>query len=285
MNPLFFLPPFDFLNYLGALFIDSSEVSINGVSFYNNSALFNQYTDHSNQLNDTQAAKHILEHYNVTNTSNTTGASNSTDDEKSSSSKAGNPNKLDDQLEPRPLITVNLTGSGGAIAVTASVTGSVVRLRDSNVYNNTADNCGGGIFLLSTKLYIDSGLSETVAVVFNNNTASLGGNLYLESSTVVGKRSLANSGPPHFRVEHGSAEEFGRFLLMYIFVIFFFRIHEFMLNFHSILSKYRWWNGVCWKYVRYQLVFIHTQLRQIKRRGNIRRFMSNEWCLFHIQFQ
>jgi len=132
-------------------------------------------------------------------------ATNSTRNSNSSSSNT----RLSDQLTSKPSIEVNMTGSGGAIAVVASQTGSIVTLSDSELYSNTAENSGGGIFLLRSKLYVIPGTTISSEVLLTNNTARLGGNVYIESSTVIGKRSEDNTGPFHFRVEHGSATNFG----------------------------------------------------------------------------
>ena len=102
-----------------------------------------------------------------------------------------------------------MTGSGGAIAVTATLTGSVVTLSESELYSNTAENSGGAIFVLRSKLYITPRTTTPSEVLLTNNTASLGGNLYIESSSVIGKRSVDNTGPFHFVVRSGSAANFG----------------------------------------------------------------------------
>jgi hypothetical protein len=207
----------------GALYIDSSEFTGSQLKFFNNSALVggfystlvsnNTYYNTTNSSSTTNSTG-TTNNTGTTNSSNTTrtnSTSNSTDNyvPSSSSSSTIPNNPLSDQLTPRPSILVNMTGSGGAIAVTASQTGSVVTLSDSKVYSNTAENSGGGIFLLRSKLYVIPGTTNPSEVLLTNNTASLGGNIYIESSSVIGKRSESNTGPFHFVVRSGSAANFG----------------------------------------------------------------------------
>ena len=58
-------------------------------------------------------------------------------------------------------------------------------------------------------MYVTPRTTTPSEVLLTNNTASLGGNLYIESSSVIGKRSVDNTGPFHFVVRSGSAANFG----------------------------------------------------------------------------
>ena len=78
-------------------------------------------------------------------------------------------------------------------------TSSVVHMVAVSVHENTAENSGGGLVLVSSKLFIDDPQSRTSVVHFHHNRAPMGGNIYAESSTVNASRSgdgWTNALPP-----------------------------------------------------------------------------------------
>jgi hypothetical protein len=105
---------------------------------------------------------------------------------------------------------VNTSGNGGAISAYATESGSVVTLTQSTINGNIAKNSGGGIFILGSKLYINQNTRAkgVPKVEVYNNSAVLGGNIYLESSTLIATKTTTST-EKHFEVRNGRAHEFG----------------------------------------------------------------------------
>ena len=197
----------------GAVAIDSSSVDFTTVEFISNSAfrLFDESattttTNTTNMSILTTPLPLLLEVGNTSST-NTTNSTNATKSSAAESSKGSPKTTLStDELLPVPHVAVNTLGNGGAISAVAKQSGSVVTLTESTINGNTAKNSGGGIFILGSKLYIKQNIRAKVEVY--NNSAVLGGNIYLESSTLIATRTTTSS-EKHFEVRNGRAHEFG----------------------------------------------------------------------------
>jgi len=192
----------------GAMAIDSSLVDFTQVEFVNNCA-FRQFdeSDRANTSNLTTLLNFLIDAANTTISTNTTTSEGSAGEAGEESPKTVVPT---DELLPIPHVAVNTSGNGGAISACATESGSVVTLTQSTINGNIAKNSGGGIFILGSKLYINQNTraKEVPKVEAYNNSAVLGGNIYLESSTLIATRTTTST-EKHFEVRNGRAHEFG----------------------------------------------------------------------------
>ena len=193
----------------GALSIDSSNVDLTSVYFINNSA--STVMDKLNITDATPANATFVVRQAIAglcnNTNCTCNNTSCTDSVRRSTSSAAEAIEEKDELLPLPEVSVNMNGNGGAVSIYATSFGSVVNVAGTTMRGNTATNAGGALFVLGSKLFINPKQSSTeMVVLLYNNTAMIGGNVYLESSSLLATKV---TGADHLVIRNGRASDFG----------------------------------------------------------------------------
>ena len=170
----------------GGLTFDSCHGTLNNVSFFNNSALM-YLQCYGGTCNDLKSVRALpLQHLN-----------NSTRNSSALHSRA------------LGLIETNPFGNGGAFAIISTTAGSVVTAKLLMIISNFAEESGGGFFSQGSSLVAEAVEDREVSMVFRDNRATLGGNMYVSKSafntTAAPTLSYNNKSVHQYIVTQGQA--------------------------------------------------------------------------------
>ena len=169
----------------GALAIDGTDLNIRSTRFESNTA--------------TKAS------VDSRTTSLTTRHSSTPDDDDAAGAASNNTSNRTSRL---PIIEIDMTGNGGAMAIVASDIGSVVNVERCTFQWNRAQGLGGGVYVRESKFVVL--LTKISQFTMDENTANMGGNIYGESSEIEFADNIDQ--PPigiAATLKNGVAERFG----------------------------------------------------------------------------